>query len=125
MQSHDSAEETRGVISLRVSQHLQAVLLVLVGKNLEGMPSFLGEQNMARIITLNSGGREVKAIEMDFEIERENWNEYKLLDGGSVRVKTTVSRIYKVVDADGQPQYNADGSPTFAVAHKSDVVSSE
>ena len=79
---------------------------------------------MARVIKVMFGDQEVDAVEADFEINRENWNEYKLLDGGTVRVKTTVSRIYKAVDSQGQTRYNSDGSPMIAVTHKSDVVSS-
>ena len=79
---------------------------------------------MALIIKVKSGSQELDAMEADFEIGREEWNQYKLLDGGTVRVKTTVSRIYRVVDEQGNPRYNQDGSPLIVVAHKSDVVSS-
>ncbi len=78
---------------------------------------------MARIEKVKAGAQEVDAIERDFEIGREEWNEYKLLDGGLVRVKTTVSRIYQVVDEQGNPRCNEDGSPMMLVKHKSDVVS--
>ena len=79
---------------------------------------------MAQTVKVKSGGQEFDAIEVDFEIGREEWNQYKLLDGGSVRVKTTVSRIYRIVDDQGRQRHNADGSPSFIVSHKSDVVSS-
>ena len=78
---------------------------------------------MPQIIRINAGGQEVDAIEVDFEIAREEWNEYKLLDGGKVRVKTTVNRIMRVVDEKGNGRNNADGTPMFVVSHKSDVVS--
>lgn len=79
---------------------------------------------MARIVKVKFGDQEVDAIEADFTIGREEWNEYKLLDGGTVRLKTTVTRIYRAVDSDGQPRYNGDGSPMIAATHKSDVVAS-
>ena len=78
---------------------------------------------MARIEKVKAGDQEVSAIEQDFEIGREEWNEYRLLDGGVVRVKTTVNRIYRVVDEQGNSRYNDDGSPMMIVSHKSDVVS--
>ena len=61
---------------------------------------------MPRIVKIMAGNQEVNAIEMDFEIGREEWNEYKLLDGGIVRLKTTVNRIYQVVDEQGNPRNN-------------------
>ena len=78
---------------------------------------------MPPIVKVNAGGQEVDAIEVDFEIKREEWNEYTLLDGGVVRVKTTVNRILRVVDSEGNGRNNQDGSPMIVVSHKSDVVS--
>jgi len=60
--------------------------------------------------------------EEDFEIVSENWNEYKLLDGGTVRLKTTVQRIFKVLDAAGNPKTDPDGDPEFLVRHSSQIV---
>jgi hypothetical protein len=77
---------------------------------------------MARIFKIKAGNQEVDAIEVDFDIRREDWNEYKLLDGGTVRVKTTVSRIYKVVDEEGNQRYLEDGNPFMVVTHKSEIV---
>ena len=79
--------------------------------------------DMSRIVKIMAGSQEVNAIEVDFEIGREEWSDYKLLDGGTVRLKTTVNRIYRVVDEQGNPRYNPDGSPFLVVAHKSDVIS--
>ena len=78
---------------------------------------------MSRTIKVKFGDQEVDAREMDFEIRREDWSEYKLLDGGTVRVKTTVTRIFMAVDAAGNPRLNEDGTPMIAVNHKTDVVS--
>jgi hypothetical protein len=38
----------------------------------------------------------VSVSEEDFTIEKEDWNEYRLLDGGTIKVKTTVQRIFRV-----------------------------
>ena len=70
------------------------------------------------------GDQELLAIEQQFEIDRENWNEYKLLDGGRVRIKTTVARIFRVVDENGNQLYNDSGEPHLVVRHKSDIVAS-
>ena len=70
------------------------------------------------------GDNEVLAIEAQFEIGREEWNEYKLLDGGTVRVKTTVQRIFRIVDAEGKQKYSDEGDPQVIVRHKSDIVAS-
>ena len=65
-------------------------------------------------------------IERDFEIDREQWSSYQLLDGGKIRVKTSVQKIYQVVEADGKPIYDTNtGLPVFAAAHRSDVVFSK
>ena len=46
---------------------------------------------MNRVIQIpNQNGETVSVIPKDFEIGHEAWNEYKLLDGGKVRVKVTV-----------------------------------
>lgn len=80
---------------------------------------------MPRFVKLSLGDTEVSGVEQDFEISREEWNEYKLLDGGVVRLKTTVQRIYKIVDDDGNPTYNDQGEPQMLIRHKSDVVTRE
>ena len=67
-------------------------------------------------------GVEVDVVELDFNVAREEWNEYKLLDGGTVRVKTNVQRIFAVLNPDGSQQRRDDGSPALVVAHKTDVV---
>lgn len=70
-------------------------------------------------------GETLEGLDLDFEIKREEWNEYRLLDGGTVRIKTTPLRIVRVLDKDGKPAYTADGDPHIAVSHNTQVVSSE
>ena len=78
---------------------------------------------MSQVIQIpNQNGDIVSAIPKDFEIGREDWNEYKFLDGGKVRVKVTVLRILHQADDDGNPTYNKDGSPVLIVNHRMDVV---
>lgn len=71
---------------------------------------------------MNLGGKEVLVQELDFEIGREEWNEYRLLDGGKVRVKNTVVRIFRVVDEEGHQVFNADNDPEIAVRATTQVV---
>ena len=80
---------------------------------------------MPRVIKIKVGNREVDAVEQQFDIQREEWNEYKLLDGGTVRLKTSVQRIFRMVDPKGKPAYNDQGDPNMIVRHKSEVVAIE
>ena len=72
--------------------------------------------------TIEQLGPSSFGVERDFEIGREQWNVYKLLDGGTVRVKTSVQKIYQVVDAAGEPVHDQTGLPVYAASHKSEVV---
>ena len=69
-----------------------------------------------------SQGAEVEVKELDFDVGREEWNEYKLIDGGVVRVKTNVQRIFAVLNPDGSTRKQDDGAPALVVAHKTDIV---
>ena len=75
-----------------------------------------------RRITLEGG--EVDAREEEFEIVREGWNEYRLLDGGVVRVKTTATRIFRVLREDGTPAVDGEGDPHIVVRHSTQVEAS-
>ena len=72
--------------------------------------------------TIEQLGPTSYGMERDFEIEREQWSVYRLLDGGTVRVKTSVQKIYQVVDAEGTPIHDRTGLPVYAASHKSEVV---
>ena len=79
---------------------------------------------MADVTKLRIGDREYDVIEQQFDIRAENWSEYKLLDGGIVRLKTTAQKIYRVLDTAGQPAFTAEGDPHILVRHSTQVVSS-
>ena len=72
--------------------------------------------------TIEQLGPSSFGIERAFEIDREQWNVYRLLDGGTVRVKTSVQKIYQVVDSEGKPVHDQTGLPVYAASHKSEVV---
>lgn len=72
-----------------------------------------------------ANGEECDAVELDFEIHKEEWDEYKLLDGGRVRLKTSALKMFRILDADGNPAYTPDGSPFILVRHNTQIVSTE
>lgn len=71
------------------------------------------------------GGGEVPAREVAFDPIKEPWCEYKLLDGGTVKVRATALKVYRVVDAQGKPTYGPDGQPAVVVTHAVQIVASE
>lgn len=79
---------------------------------------------MPNVTRIKVGDQEYDAIEQQFEIRGENWNVYQLLDGGAVRLKTTAQKIYRILDAAGQPAFTAEGDPHVLVRHSTQVVSS-
>jgi len=80
---------------------------------------------MAKVIRLKIGDQEHSAIEQPFEIAKEDWNEYRLLDGGTVRVLTNVQKIFRILDDAGKPVTTAEGEPFLFVRHVTQVVASE
>ncbi|MBI4311948.1 MAG: hypothetical protein HY681_09210 [Chloroflexi bacterium] len=77
---------------------------------------------MATIVKIRLGDKEYQAIEQSWEIGSEPWSEYKLADGGLVRVRTTVQKIFRILDDSDKPAFNADGDPFFLVRHTTQVV---
>ena len=78
-----------------------------------------------KILKVQVGDTERNAIEVDFEIGKEDWNVYCLLDGGRIRMKTSALKILQLVDDQGNPTMNAEGEPEFLVRHNTQVVSKE
>ena len=78
---------------------------------------------MGRKTQIRVGGNLLDVLYEEFEIAKEEWNEYKLLDGGVIRVKTTVQRIFRVLDEQGKPKVGEDGDPEVIVKHNTQVVS--
>ena len=71
---------------------------------------------------ISADGQEFDVVEVDFEVAEEQWNRYKLLDGGEVRLKTAPLRMYRVLDASGKPAVDADGDPAIIVNHSTQVI---
>lgn len=78
---------------------------------------------MKRGKRITMGNQNYYVLELDFEVVNEQWDEYKLLDGGVVRMKTTPHRIYRVLDAQGNPAVAEDGEPQLLVQHNTTIVS--
>lgn len=53
-------------------------------------------------------GRQVDAEEVEFLTCKEDWNEYQLVDGAIIRIKTVVTDVVKIpgeVDSEGNSVY--------------------
>ncbi len=55
-------------------------------------------------------GGEVEAVEVDFQTRKEDWNEYQLMDGSTVKIKLVVSEIFRVLD-----EFDAERNPVYVV----------
>ena len=53
-------------------------------------------------------GKQVEADEMDFQTRKEDWNEYQLMDGSVLKLKSVMAAIFKV-----QGQFDAEGNPIY------------
>ncbi len=71
------------------------------------------------------GGGEQLIREIDFEIVHEDWSEYRLKDGGTVRLRATALKIARIVDENGKPLTTPDGDPAISVNPQIQVVASE
>jgi len=64
---------------------------------------------VARKTRINIGDRSIEAEDMEFKAAREDWNEYTVEDGFTVRIKLVVSSVLKNGDRDPQ------GNPVYIV----------
>jgi len=67
--------------------------------------------------TIKWGGKEVEALSIRFKSIKEEWNEYDLEDGTTLRMKAVVSDIVRV---DGH--YDQEGNPVYLVKSGNMVV---
>ena len=70
------------------------------------------------------GGQSRNVREESFEAETELWNAYKLANGDRVRVKLVVHKIFRGLDAQGNPEFTADGDPYIVVRHQIQISAS-
>lgn len=74
---------------------------------------------MERKTTVTYKGKEREAIEVDFKIIREDWNEYHLDDGTRIRLKPVASLVIRIpneFDNDGNPVYLVKSSNVMSVS---------
>jgi len=62
-------------------------------------------------------GQDVDALEVRFRSVREDWNEYDLEDGSTLRMKAVVSEIVRV-----EGQYDPENNPVYLVKSGNMVV---
>lgn len=74
------------------------------------------------VIKVPYQGQMVDAIELDFQPVSEPWSEYELMDGGKVRTRSTVARIFWLVDEQGVPMRDADGQAMILLHHQEQMV---
>ena len=69
-------------------------------------------------------GREIGAMDVDFETIKEDWNEYTLDDGTVLKFKTVVSSIIRTEDYDpmtGDPVYHVRSTNILRVKVKPEI----
>lgn len=74
--------------------------------------------------TLSVGGTELLVHDEEFRTIREDWSEYELASGAKVRVKLIVQKISRVLDKDGNPEFDTDGDPRVVIRHQVQIVAS-
>ena len=55
-------------------------------------------------------GRQVEADEVDFQTRKEEWNEYQLMDGSIIKLKSVVANVLKVKD-----EFDVEGNPAYVI----------
>lgn len=56
--------------------------------------------------------REVEAVDVDFDVESEPWATYKLSDGTTLKVRTTVTGVIRL-----EGEHDQIGNPAYNVSH--------
>ena len=59
---------------------------------------------------INFQGQEVDAAEVQFQTRKEDWNEYQLMDGSVIKMKTVVGEVFRIED-----KYDNEGNPVYQV----------
>lgn len=70
-------------------------------------------------------GETRKVEEIDFEIVKEDWNEYQLADGSYLKYKSVVYKVFWVLDDAGKRTFTMEGDPHLIVRSSAQVVASE
>ena len=62
-------------------------------------------------------GQQVEGLDIRFKSVREDWNEYDLEDGSTVRMKTVVTDVIRLEDI-----YDREGNPVYTIKSGNMVV---
>lgn len=57
---------------------------------------------MPRYTKVTFQGREIEAVQLEFETVKEGWDKYKLEDGTELKVRTIVSKVFRAKEVDQQ-----------------------
>jgi len=60
-------------------------------------------------------GTMIHGVELDFDVGKENWNEYLIKDDKVIRIKNTLIRAIWVYDDQDRPMYDDLGDPQIYV----------
>ncbi|MFH1596100.1 MAG: hypothetical protein ABIG94_07000 [Pseudomonadota bacterium] len=72
---------------------------------------------MERRSKISYAGREVEATEVDFKPIKEDWNEYQVSDGTTIRIKVVVTNVFRL------DEFDQDLNPIY-VTKSANVLSS-
>lgn len=60
-------------------------------------------------------GKFIRGYEIEFELVKDTWTEYRLSDGTSVRTKHVLSKAFRLVDEDNKPLFDDFGEPQVVI----------
>jgi hypothetical protein len=82
-----------------------------------------------REVEISHEGEAVRAYELEFTTESDNWGEYKTEEGTRIKMRSVVARIYRLLDKsrdDGSPIHILHGSVVMDTAvPKTEAASQE
>jgi len=72
-----------------------------------------------REVEISHEGETVRAYELEFTTESENWGEYKTEEGHRIKMRSIVARVYRLIEKvheDGTPIHILHGSVVMDTA---------
>jgi hypothetical protein len=73
---------------------------------------------MDKKVKVTHQGKQVEGVELEFKTKKEEWSEYEISDGSTIRLKLVVLNIVKLndFDPDGNPVYMAKSTNVISVS---------
>lgn len=81
-----------------------------------------------REVEIPHAGETVRAYELEFTTQSDNWGEYTTEEGTRIKMRSVVARVYRLIDKfreDGQPVHVLHGSVVLDIAVPSGKEASE